>query len=282
MSNIEKLRILRYLVLAGALAAGAASADAAVKKPKHKPVVEAEVSEQADDFENSKLVIDGNVAKVPETLDNGATLPGETIDAAKAPINLDAAVAAASVPSGVVAPAAKVDISKLPESEIPVLSNVKDPKKAEGGQFARLLATLGVLVVTFAGASYGLKKWMAGRDGKMKQNTRIKILTQHHLAPKKSLLIVQVAGEAILIGMTDQNISMLKTLSLIDDEIPESVPQNFNQSFDHSLNDFEEDRDGNLQHDEQMEAGMEEDFTISGLAEIRDKVSRSVKNMRRF
>jgi flagellar protein FliO/FliZ len=39
--------------------------------------------------------------------------------------------------------------------------------------------------------------------------------------------VVQVAGESVLIGITEHNISMLKTLSLLDDEIPDSSPAKF-------------------------------------------------------
>ena len=56
---------------------------------------------------------------------------------------------------------------------------------------------------------------------------KFKVLTQHYLGPKKSLAIIRVAGESILIGVTDQNISLIKSLSLLDDDIPEETPAAF-------------------------------------------------------
>ncbi len=56
----------------------------------------------------------------------------------------------------------------------------------------------------------------------------IKILSQTFLGPKKSLAVIRVAGESVLIGITDQNINLLKTLSLLDEEIPQETPQKFN------------------------------------------------------
>ena len=56
---------------------------------------------------------------------------------------------------------------------------------------------------------------------------QIKVLSQHYLGPKKSLVIVRVAGESILVGVTDSNISMIKSLALIDDEVPVETPKNF-------------------------------------------------------
>ena len=41
------------------------------------------------------------------------------------------------------------------------------------------------------------------------------------------MAIIRVAGESILIGVTDSHISMIKSLSLIDDEVPSEVPQKF-------------------------------------------------------
>ncbi len=242
-----------------ALIAMATAAEAAPKK-KAKAAPVAEVQEPVDEAFEAKLVVDPNMAAEKPAMEAQVTLPGE---------NLETAPVLAVVPT----PAPTPDVNKAAESEIPVLASAKEAKKAEGGQFARLMATLGILAVALGGASYGLKRWMA-KSGATKQNTRIKVLTQHHLGPKKSIAIIQVAGESLLIGVTDQNISMLKTLSLLDDEIPEAVPQSFNRA----LTDFdEEDGDSN-----QADADPEENFTINGLAEIRDKVSTRMKNMRRI
>ncbi|MGE3758789.1 MAG: flagellar biosynthetic protein FliO, partial [Pseudobdellovibrionaceae bacterium] len=75
----------------------------------------------------------------------------------------------------------------------------------------------------------GIKKW-SGKVGKSPKQTQIKVLTQHYLGPKRSLAIVRVAGESVLIGVTDHNISMIKSLALLDEEIPEEVPENFNKA----------------------------------------------------
>ncbi len=156
----------------------------------------------------------------------------------------------------------KLDTNKLPESQIPVLATTKESKKSEGSPIFRIIMTLAVAAVTLGAAAYGMKK-MAGRNGSKTQNARIKVLTSHHLGPKKNLTIVQVAGETILIGVTDHSITMLKTLSLLDEEIPEAGPQRFNQA----MGDFAE-----LDEDEPI--------ALRGLDQIRDTVSARLKNMR--
>lgn len=148
-----------------------------------------------------------------------------------------------------------------PESEIPVLaSGVGERKQASSG-IERLVITLFVLCVVLAAAIFGLKKWSVRRKAGANSPTKIQVLTQHYLGPKKSLAIIQVAGEAVLIGITDHNISMLKTLSLIDDEVPGVVPKNFSDQLD----------------DEGFEAEPEdeiaENFAMKGLGEVRDIVS---------
>ena len=54
-------------------------------------------------------------------------------------------------------------------------------------------------------------------------------MAQHYLGPKKSLAVVRVAGESILVGITDNNINMIKSLALLDEEIPDVTPNDFNQ-----------------------------------------------------
>lgn len=106
------------------------------------------------------------------------------------------------------------------EDEIPV--NFSKAKKAETADTSngRLFLTFGLMAIILGLGYYFAKKY--GRP-KNSPQTKIKILTQHYLGPKKSLAIVRVAGESILIGVTDQNINMIKSLSLLDDEIPEAV-----------------------------------------------------------
>lgn len=173
------------------------------------------------------------------------------------------------------------EIAKLPENQIPVLTGNKEAKKASTGGFTRILLTIGILLAAMAAAVFGLKRF-AAKKVKGPQGTKIKVLTQHSLGPKKSLAIIQVAGESILIGVTDQNISMLKTLALIDDEFPDDIPRRF----ENALNDVSEDEEPATTPSRYREtrgsASEPDDFAMRGLSEIRDKVSGRLKNMKNF
>lgn len=188
-------------------------------------------------------------------------------------------------------PASASETAKLAEDQIPVLVNAKEEKKSAGGAFQRIMITLAVLTVILGGAVFGLKRW-GKRNSALTAGTRIKVLTQHHLGPKKSLAIIQVAGETLLVGITDHNISHLKTLALLDEEIPEETPRHFGNT----LADFADEAmevparnvrpelTGRKQAKEKTrrreQEDHEDDFALRGLADIRDIVSDRLKNMR--
>ncbi len=194
--------------------------------------------------------------------------------------NSDAAVTAAAKSVS--------EISKLNEKEIPVLTNEKKESKNSGSLVQRAVISVGVLLVLLIGATWGLKGWTS-RSTKGKNNQKIKILTQHFIGPKKSIAIIQVAGESILIGVTDHSINLLKTLSLLDEEVPEEVPNHFNLSLAGSnFAEGETEREAPKSKDRNGRfltgsLGREaDDFAMRGLAEIRDTVSRRLKGMKEF
>lgn len=127
-----------------------------------------------------------------------------------------------------------------------------------GGE--RIALLIGLLAVIAGGAFYVAKR--VGRPGQNSQ-TQIKVLTQHYLGPKKSLAIVRVAGESILIGVTDNSINLIKSLALLDDEIPEQTPLNFEKSLDAA---------------EKVQSSSQEEFSIR---QIKDVVSLKLKGMGR-
>jgi flagellar protein FliO/FliZ len=180
-----------------------------------------------------------------------------------------AANAAVAEAEALVSPKAPtVPTSELKETEIPV--NLDSAKKATAGD-----STVFKFILSFAilGA-LGCAAYFLARKYKFKnpqsQATQIKVLTQHYLGPKKSLAIVRVAGESILIGITDQNISMLKSLSLLDEDIPEEAPKEF-----HSIFAKKTQPTTTAQFSEDSES--KDEFSISG---IKDIVSGKLKNMR--
>lgn len=108
---------------------------------------------------------------------------------------------------------------ELSESEIPVL--VASEKKAQSGvSYWRIVFSFMLMGALGLGVFFLLKRYKH-KGLTENKHTSIKMLTQHYIGPKKSLAIIQVAGESILVGITDQNINHIKTLSLLDEEIPQ-------------------------------------------------------------
>lgn len=176
--------------------------------------------------------------------------------------------------SGVTTEKEKVEILK--ESEIPLnLEKDKKPTQEGGGVF-RILFTLSILGLVGAGAYFFLRKYKIPKG--MKHQTQIKVLQQHYLGPKKSLAIVRVAGESILVGITDHNISMIKSLSLLDDEVPEEAPQNFDRVLGGMDDADEVDTPAPVARKNRVkDLDADEEFAISG---IKDIVSKRLKGMR--
>jgi flagellar protein FliO/FliZ len=162
------------------------------------------------------------------------------------------------------------------ESDIPV--QLEPAKKSSSDHSLYFKAVLSLIVIGGMGvAGYVLiGRYRRANLGK-NPATQIKVLTQHYLGPKKSLAIVRVAGESVLIGITDHNISMLKSLSLLDEDIPEEIPQQFSSLFSSKSEDLIEEPQLAKPMTMALSKVEEEEFSISG---IKDFVSTRLKNMR--
>lgn len=182
------------------------------------------------------------------------------------------ATAAATVATTVVAtPTATATLLKTKESDIPVHLDNDRKSAATDSPIFKVLMSLSVIGILGCGAFFWIRKY-AKKGNSKNQATQIKVLTQHYLGPKKSLAIIRVAGESILVGITDHNISLIKELSLLDEDIPEATPKSFKTVFAVGENDnmnFTEDRDDDIDS--------RDEFSISG---IKDFVSSKLKNMR--
>ncbi|MFS4459506.1 FliO/MopB family protein [Bdellovibrio sp. HCB2-146] len=194
----------------------------------------------------------------------------------------EAAVAPEVAAAEAATSASTIKTDNRKESEIPLNLESKKNAAAEGSGLFRIMMTLSILGVVGTGAFIFLRKYSIPKGSK--HQTQIKVLQQHYLGPKKSLAIVRVAGESILIGVTDHNINMIKSLSLLDDEVPEEAPGNFTKvlgSKGVSFSDIEEDQEEETPAPRKRAKDLDpdEEFAISG---IKDIVSKRLKGMRSF
>lgn len=198
----------------------------------------------------------------------------------KAPVATEENSATVATTTDQAAPAVAVEtkpvVDTRKENEIPLNLDAAKKASGEGSSVFRILFSLALLGLVGTGAFIFLRKYAVPKA--MKNQTQIKVLQQHYLGPKKSLAIIRVAGESILVGITDHNINMIKSLSLLDDEVPEEIPQNFESV----IEDFDNDDEAPIKKQNKRavkDLDADEEFAISG---IKDIVSKRLKGMRSF
>lgn len=192
---------MKHLVLA--LLMAAPSAFAADDRSSDEALVQAA----------EKLLSEDAVASTPTEpakTDASKTDAGKTSDTA-------AAAGATSTPA----------TADAKESDIPVFLSQKSSGGASSNIALRMVLSF-VLLASVGGALwFANRRWGRTRD-KGGNKARIEIMHQLHLGPRKSVALIRVAGEALLIGVTDQNVNMLKPVTLIDDELENAMSKDFN------------------------------------------------------
>lgn len=125
----------------------------------------------------------------------------------------------------------QIHYNGVEEEKVPVLTKQKTQIEEQSSSMYKTIVSVFVLFMFgVAGIVYLKRKsLMVNQQSSLMQ---IKMLTQYHLGPKKTLAVIRVAGESLLIGVTDSQISLIKSLALLDEDIPESTPKNFKQTID--------------------------------------------------
>ncbi len=84
--------------------------------------------------------------------------------------------------------------------------------------FAKTVLMLGIVIAVMLLLLWLFKKYMNGAGGRFgrSQSSPIKVLSTSFLGPKKSLSIVDVAGEVLVLGITAESITCLATLDRED------------------------------------------------------------------
>jgi flagellar protein FliO/FliZ len=126
----------------------------------------------------------------------------------------------------VVAPVAAVEDLK-DEKEIPLAPKNAKVEASSASSMGRLAAGFLALVTLVGSLFFVNKKLKEKKSGAAFNHDSIKVVSQKYLGPKRQLTLVRVSGEYLLLGVTDHNISLIKQLAVIDDEIPDLEPQNF-------------------------------------------------------
>ncbi len=165
----------------------------------------------------------------------------------------------------------------LKESEIPLsLEKTKSAAQQESPWMRMILSLIVVSVVGLIAVIVAKRYAKAKVPGLSK--VQIQVVSQQALGPKRSLMVIRVAGEDILIGVTDHNVSLIKSLSFIDDEVESTVPRSFvdelNQVTDRYVHNKAVTRGDLIKKPTQAS---EDEFNMG---KIKDMVASKLKEMR--
>lgn len=76
-----------------------------------------------------------------------------------------------------------------------------------------MLAALAIVIAMMIGTAYVLKKYFYRSPGTIDGTRMIDVISTHYLGPKNSILLVDVLGQVILLGVSTNQISTLGTIS---------------------------------------------------------------------
>lgn len=170
---------------------------------------------------------------------------------------------------------AKVDVSdKKSEQDIPVILESKKESRSEVNPWSKMLMALVIVSGLALAAWISVRRYRFSNKAK-NPATQMKILAQHHLGPKKSLAIVRVAGESMLVGITDHHISLIKSLALLDEDIPQESPDEFQGLLSEQKDSFA--LKSKPRQQITLNEKEEDEFSFAG---IRDVVTSKLKGMR--
>ncbi|MCX5854655.1 MAG: flagellar biosynthetic protein FliO [Deltaproteobacteria bacterium] len=79
--------------------------------------------------------------------------------------------------------------------------------------FFKMLAALAVVIAMMIGAMYLIKKYFYQSPATAGGSAMIHVISSCYLGPKSSILLVEVLGQAMLLGVTDHQMSILATIT---------------------------------------------------------------------
>lgn len=128
-----------------------------------------------------------------------------------------------------------------------------------------------LVAVLLSGGIFYVRRYGANKESNSSL-MQIKVVAQHYLGPKKSVAVIRVAGESLLIGITDNQINLIKGLAVLDEDM---APTATLASFAKKLNSATE----NENDADQMNSAVEDEFSF---ADLKSTVADRLKSVRGF
>ncbi len=78
-----------------------------------------------------------------------------------------------------------------------------------GEAFVKIGSALAVVLALILVISFGAKKYLGALEGGFGAKRQLKVLSSHFIGVKKNVTIIEVAGEVLVLGVTNNNINLL-------------------------------------------------------------------------
>jgi len=82
--------------------------------------------------------------------------------------------------------------------------------------FLQMLASLGIVIGMVFVARHLLSRFQNGGAGRGTAPRHVRVVESRFLGPKKSLILVEVGGEYLLLGSTGEGINLIKQIDMIE------------------------------------------------------------------
>ncbi len=94
-----------------------------------------------------------------------------------------------------------------------ILSTLDKPSLPQapsmGEAFVKIGSALAVVLALILVISFGAKKYLGALEGGFGTKRQLKVLSSHFIGVKKNVTIIEVAGEVLVLGVTNNNINLL-------------------------------------------------------------------------
>lgn len=103
---------------------------------------------------------------------------------------------------------------------IPCIASAAE--KGESGfsfasSFAQMLGSLAVVLGLIYLITYMSRRWLTGGGSGTVPQSYIRVVETRHLAPKKSLILVEVGGEYLLLSNGSEGVSLIKQIDMLEE-----------------------------------------------------------------
>lgn len=85
------------------------------------------------------------------------------------------------------------------------------------GSLIQMVAALAVVVGLILLFHYGANRWLRTSQGGLGAPRYIRLIETRYLAPKKSLLLVEVGGEYLLLASAGESLQLVKQVNMLED-----------------------------------------------------------------